>query len=58
MRKVMEPVEVEAKDGKVWIVQPNTVGDGDDSIVISPDQVDTLIAWLSQRTSYPPKADA
>ncbi len=46
MEKHMEEVGVKTEDGNILIFQINH---GDDSvIVVSPDQVDTLVSWLQE----------
>jgi len=46
MEKHMEEVGVKTEDGRILIFQINH---GDDSvIVVSPDQVETLMAWLQE----------
>jgi hypothetical protein len=45
MEKRMEPLVVSTKDGLVWIEQS---GGEDAGIVLSPEQVPTLIKWLKE----------
>lgn len=42
----MYEVEVSAnKDGEILIIQPSYC-DGDQTIIVAPDQIETLIGWL------------
>ena len=44
----MEEIAVHTDNGIIYITQPNPQSETDDTIMISPDQVDILIDWLKQ----------
>jgi len=48
MKKEMEQVSVEAREGLVKIEQPDPSGNQDSIILLNPHQIDTLIKWLKE----------
>lgn len=58
MKKTMLPIEVEVSgEGRILVTQDD-YGDGGSSILITPDQVDTLIQWLTEAKATAEKAKA
>jgi hypothetical protein len=42
----MFPVRVEHKGGRVVLTQPDPLGNGDAVIVLTPEQVPLVVAWM------------
>ena len=48
MEKRMTAVNASAKDGDVYLFQPDPCGNDDACIVLHPDQVPVVVQWLRE----------
>ena len=48
MKKEMFEIEIDTRQGKIYLTQPYPAGGEEHIVIIDPDQVDTLIKWLEE----------